>query len=164
VHAALHDDVGLHLGGFDRELQRVANDVGDAVEDLRRLVIMRQDDRVAGLLQLVDRFDIGRHERPLDRRDHAFDPFVKMRGGAFDFGGPLQRWHRQGASALGSADAAAQSSGGTPVDGISEIVRAVDTSDRHGGLPWIATYTQIEHIWDLRNPASRGRLSWSCAG
>ena len=47
VHAALHDDVGLHLGGFDRELQRVAADIGDAMEDLRRLVIMRQDDRVA---------------------------------------------------------------------------------------------------------------------
>ena len=30
-----------------RELQQVAADVGDAMEDFRRLVIMRQDDRVA---------------------------------------------------------------------------------------------------------------------
>ena len=32
-----------------RKLQRVAADVGDAMEDFRRLVIVRQDDRVARL-------------------------------------------------------------------------------------------------------------------
>jgi hypothetical protein len=35
----------------DGELQRVADDVGDAVVDFRRLVIVRQDDGVADLLQ-----------------------------------------------------------------------------------------------------------------
>jgi hypothetical protein len=39
------------LGGLARELQRVADDVGDAVEDLRRLVVVREDDGVALLLQ-----------------------------------------------------------------------------------------------------------------
>jgi hypothetical protein len=67
MHAALHDDAGLHLGRFDRKLQGVAADVGDAMENLRRLVIMRQDHRAALPLQFVDRLDVGRHQRPLDR-------------------------------------------------------------------------------------------------
>jgi hypothetical protein len=32
VHAALHDGAGLHLAGLDGELQRVADDIGDAVK------------------------------------------------------------------------------------------------------------------------------------
>jgi hypothetical protein len=137
VHAALHDDVGFHPSRFDRELQRVAPDIGDAMEDLRRLVIMRQDDRVAGILQLVDRLDRGRHQRPLDRRDHLLDPLIEMRGRALDLGRPFQRRHRhrQRAAALGRADRAARRSGRMPASGLFEIFGTVDRGDWHGGPP-----------------------------
>jgi hypothetical protein len=49
-----------------RELQRVADIIGDAVVDFRRLVVVRQDDGVALLLQLVDRLHVGRKDRPFD--------------------------------------------------------------------------------------------------
>ena len=39
------------LGGLARELQRVADEVGDAIVDFRRLVVMRQDDGVALVLE-----------------------------------------------------------------------------------------------------------------
>src|SRR5450759_3942958 len=116
------------------------------MEDLRRLVSVRQDDRVAGFLQLIDRLEVGRHERPLDRRDHLLDPVIEMRGGALHFGRPLQRWPRQRAGALGGADAVARLRGGMAWNGVSEIVGTVDSSDRHGSLPWRNPYTQYEHI------------------
>ncbi len=95
VHAALNDDVGLYFRGLDRELQRVAADVGDAMENLRRLVVVRQDHRAAHSLQFVDRLDGGRHQRPFDRRDHASDALIEMRGGAFDILGPFELRPRQ---------------------------------------------------------------------
>ena len=67
MHAALDDDVGIDLGRLARELERVADEIGDAIVDFRRLVIVRQDDRVALLLERVDRLDVGREERPFDR-------------------------------------------------------------------------------------------------
>ena len=57
VHAGLHDDVGLRARRFLGELQAVAAEIADAVEDLRRHVVVRQDDGVALLLELVDRLD-----------------------------------------------------------------------------------------------------------
>ena len=65
VDAGEHDDVGIDLGGFARQQQAVADDVGDAVEDLRRLVIMRQDDGVALALQFEDGVDIVGEGRPI---------------------------------------------------------------------------------------------------
>ena len=44
------DDIGLGTRGLARERQAVADDVGDRVENVRRLIVVRQDDRVALLL------------------------------------------------------------------------------------------------------------------
>ena len=52
-----------------RQRQAVADDVGDAVEDLRRLVVVRQDDGVALALQLEDGGDVVGERRPFDRRE-----------------------------------------------------------------------------------------------
>ena len=84
MHAALDDDVGVGLGRLAGELKRVADHVGDAMEDLRRHVVVRQHDGVARALQLVDGLDVGRKARPLDRRDDARHALVKMRGLARD--------------------------------------------------------------------------------
>src|SRR5258708_47503 len=104
------------------------------MENLRRLVIMRQDHRATGLLQFIDRLGGGRRERRLDRRDHILDPLIKMGGRAFDLGRPFQRWRWQRPRALGWADAGARWRGGARVHRVPKIVGTVDSSDRHGGL------------------------------
>ncbi len=62
MHAALDDDLGIDADSVAGELQRIALDVGDAVKNLRRLVVMRQDDGAALHLQPVDGMDIGRKD------------------------------------------------------------------------------------------------------
>ena len=61
VHATLDDDLLPHLRGLARKLKRVAADVGHAMKDFGRLIIMRENDGIAFLLQVVDRLHIGRH-------------------------------------------------------------------------------------------------------
>jgi hypothetical protein len=64
---------------------------------------MREDHGVARRLQLVDGLDVGRHERPLDRRDNVLHALIEMCSGALDLGRPFKRGHRQRAGALGRA-------------------------------------------------------------
>jgi hypothetical protein len=61
---------------------RCADDVGHAVENLRRLVVVREDHRVALALERVDRVDVGREERPFRRRKYIL-------GAVVDGPGPL---------------------------------------------------------------------------
>ena len=65
MHAALHDHIGLNFGGLNRKLQAVADEIRDAVIDIRRHVVMREDHRVALFLEHVDRSDIGRVDGPI---------------------------------------------------------------------------------------------------
>ena len=51
MHAGQHDDVRFGRHRLAGERQAVADDIGDAVEDLRRLIIVRQDDGVSLPLQ-----------------------------------------------------------------------------------------------------------------
>ena len=51
MHAGQHDHIGIHAHRLARQRQAVAHDIGDAMENFRRLVIMRQDHRVALALQ-----------------------------------------------------------------------------------------------------------------
>jgi hypothetical protein len=90
MDAALDDDLGVDLGRLLGELQRVADDVGDAVIDFRRLVVVRQDDGVALLFQPVDGGDIGCVDRPLDARDMVLDLLVEMLGLLGDLRRPFQ--------------------------------------------------------------------------
>ena len=60
MHAALHDDLGIGLRGLTGKLQRVADHVGDAMEDLWRHIVVREHDGVARPLQVIDRLDVGR--------------------------------------------------------------------------------------------------------
>lgn len=50
VHAGKHDDIRFGRHRLAGKRQAVADDVCDAVEDLRRLVVVRQDDGVSLLL------------------------------------------------------------------------------------------------------------------
>ena len=78
MHAGEHDDVGVDLGGFARQQQAVADDVGDAVEDFRRLVVVRQDDGVAASLEFEDGVDVLGEGGPFGRRNDPFDPVVEL--------------------------------------------------------------------------------------
>ena len=54
MDAAKHDDLGVaDLAGLARQLQRIADEIGD-LEDLRALVIVGQDHRFALRLEPVD--------------------------------------------------------------------------------------------------------------
>ena len=52
MHAGQHDHVGVGARRLAGQRQAVADNVADRVEDVRGLVVVRQDDRVALLLQL----------------------------------------------------------------------------------------------------------------
>jgi hypothetical protein len=77
MDARHYDDALIALGRLARERQAVANRVGDAMEDLRRLVVMREDDRVALLLEGEDRLDVGLEDGPFDRRDDAAHALIE---------------------------------------------------------------------------------------
>ena len=89
MHAGEHDDVGVDPGGLAREQQAVADDVGDAVEDLRGLVVVRQDDGVAASLQRENGVDVLGKGRPFGRRDDPLDPFIERRNAGESFGGEI---------------------------------------------------------------------------
>ena len=79
MHAGEHDDVRLDRHRLAGKRQAVADDVGDAVEDLRRLVIVRQDDGVSLPLEVKDGLDIVGEGRPFDGRNDA--PHAVVEGG-----------------------------------------------------------------------------------
>ena len=80
MHAGQDDDIGIDLGGFARQQEAVADDVGDAVEDFRRLVVVREDDGVAASLEFEDGIDVLGEGGPFGRRDDPFDPIVQLCG------------------------------------------------------------------------------------
>ena len=53
AHAAEGDDFGVGRRGLARQVEAVADEIGEVL-DFRLLVIMREDDRVALLLQALD--------------------------------------------------------------------------------------------------------------
>ena len=55
MHAAEDDDVGIGLGRFLAQLQRVAHEVGDVLH-LAALVVMGEDNGVPFLFKLQDLF------------------------------------------------------------------------------------------------------------
>ena len=103
MHAALHDDVGFLLRGQARQLQGIADNIRHAMENFWRLIIMRQDHRIALLFDFVDRLHIRRKEGPFDRGDHILHTLIKMSGGALDFGCPFEDRLRQDAKPISGA-------------------------------------------------------------
>ncbi len=54
----------------------VAQNIADAVEDLRRHIIMRENDRILFALQVADCLDIRRVRGPFERGDDALDASI----------------------------------------------------------------------------------------
>ena len=79
MHASEHNHVGFYLHRLAGQREAVANDIGDAVEDLRRLIVMCKNDRVASLLQRNDRINVVGESGPFDRGDRV--PHFRDRSG-----------------------------------------------------------------------------------
>ncbi|ENN85225.1 hypothetical protein RHSP_55066 [Rhizobium freirei PRF 81] len=77
MHAGKDDDVGLHFRSLAGKRETVADDIGNAMKDFRRLVIMRQDDGVVSSLQFEDRFDVILERQPFGFRDNAADTVIQ---------------------------------------------------------------------------------------
>ena len=71
MDAAEHDHFGVRLGRLSRQRERIACEIGDAVEYLGCLIIVRQDYGFALAFYLIDGGNIGRMHRPFDLRDDA---------------------------------------------------------------------------------------------
>ena len=87
MDAGEHDHVGLAARRLARQRQAVADDVGDSVEDVRRLVVVGEDDRVFRALQLEDRGDVLRQRRPFELGHMLLDPVVQVGQGQVRAGG-----------------------------------------------------------------------------
>ena len=72
MDAGEHDHRGIRPHRLARQRQAVADDVGDAMEDLRRLIVVREDDGVALALQGENCVDVRGEDRPFGQRDDAF--------------------------------------------------------------------------------------------
>ena len=140
MHAALHDDLGVGLGRLAGKLQRVADDIGDAMEDFGRHVVMRQHDRVPRPLQIVDGLDVGRKAGPLDRRDHAGDALIEMRGLAGHFG----RVGEIGQKRLGQSRVH-----------LRLAPRRADMKRRHETKTSCRHNAHTEHIWVVKRSGTR---------
>jgi len=90
MHTALDDHFGIGTGGLLGERERITDEVGDAVEDLRGLVVVRQDDCITGPLELLDRRDQWRMHRPLHFGNDMLDTLVYGHQTVGQFGRPCR--------------------------------------------------------------------------
>ena len=72
MHTTLHDNVGIHFGGSTRERQRITNEISNAMVNLGRLIVVRQQNCVLLTLQFINFCDIRRVHGPLDIRNDVF--------------------------------------------------------------------------------------------
>ena len=72
MDATQHDQFAVAVGRGLRQRQRIAGDVGYAVENLRRLVAVRHDHRAALSFQPVDGIDPGQVQRHLEAWHQRF--------------------------------------------------------------------------------------------
>ncbi len=90
MHAGLHDDLRIGARRLAREGEGVADEIGNAVENLRRHVVVAEDDRIPLALQAIDLGDQRREDRPFDLRDDMADFPVQRLGHLRDRGGVSQ--------------------------------------------------------------------------
>ena len=96
VHAGQHDQVGVAVGRGLRQRQRVAGDVGHAVEDFRRLVAVGHDHRAALALEDVDRVDPRQVQRPLQAGQQRLQARAEFGVPRFQLRAPARRGLRHG--------------------------------------------------------------------
>ena len=80
MHAGEHDHFGIDVLRLPGQLQTVADDVGHAVEDLGRLVVMRENDGIALALELQDGVDVVSEHRPFHGGDHPLNALIERCG------------------------------------------------------------------------------------
>jgi hypothetical protein len=93
MHAGEDDHFGIDLGCLACQRQAVADDVCDTVEDFGRLVVVRENDRVAGALEVEDSVDVVGEARPFDRRNHGLHALVQRRSAGNNVQRASESWH-----------------------------------------------------------------------
>ena len=78
MDASLNNNIGIDIRRFTRQLQAVTAKITDQTENVRRHVIVREDDRVLLCFEVVDRRDQRRHSRPFHRGDEIADQGIEM--------------------------------------------------------------------------------------
>ena len=81
MDARLDDHLRVGFRGLARKLERIAHEVGHAMEDLGRHVIVGEDHRIAAFLQRVDRVHIWLMHSPFHCGDDMRDLPVKAGSG-----------------------------------------------------------------------------------
>ena len=100
VDAAQDNDLGVSPGCLTGEGQRVASEISDPVEDLRRLVVVSQDDGVALTFELVNCCYVWSVNGPFDLRDDPPDALKYGRGCPSDLWRIVESRWRQNASEI----------------------------------------------------------------
>ena len=90
VDAGQHDQSGVAVGGGLGQGQRIAGDVGHAVEDLRRLVAVGHDHRAALALEAGDGVDPRQVQRPFQTGQQGFEPGPEFGVALLQFRVPAQ--------------------------------------------------------------------------
>jgi hypothetical protein len=79
MDAGKHGHVGVGRDRLAGEREAVADNVRDGVENLGRLIVVRQDHRIARPFQREDRFDVARDQRLLGREQMPAYALIEVR-------------------------------------------------------------------------------------
>ena len=79
VNACQYDNVGIGIHCTLRQGERITRYIGDAVENLRCLVVVCEDNGILFLLQLIDRRNVRGMHRPFDLRYDGTDALIERR-------------------------------------------------------------------------------------
>ncbi len=151
MNAALDDHIGIHLRRFLRKLQAVACNVAHAVEDFRRLIVMREDDGAALFLQPVDGVDIGREKRPLDGGNDVANLLVERLHFLRKTGRIFKLRHVEGLEfACGGL--------------LSRLLLQFSSDGHFDLLSLHLRYTHIEYILGIKNTGTQFRLPMAGKG
>ena len=90
MHTGLNDNLGIALGGLTGQSEAVADIVANAVENLGRHIVMRQDHSILLGLQPIDRRDQRGLQPPFQRRDPCLDLFPQRARLRLDLGGEFK--------------------------------------------------------------------------
>ena len=84
MHTRLHDDIGVNFGRLNGEAEGVAFEIADQIEDVRRHIIVGEDDRVFLGFERVDRMHERRVSGPFKFGNKLGDQRVEMIRRGFD--------------------------------------------------------------------------------
>ena len=83
VDAGEHDHIRIGACRLAGQCQAVTDDIGDGMENVGGLVVVREDDRIALLFELENRCDVIGQQGPFERRNMPFELVDRAQGRAW---------------------------------------------------------------------------------